>query len=188
MKRILAYAVLLFMAIASQFDLVAQRNVADQVVWMVGDEPILKSDIEFQKLRMKSSGMQIPSNPDCFIPEQIAVQKLFLNQAKIDSIQVDDKMVNVYVERWLQDVVNQVGSRAKLEEYFNKNYAQIREDERREAKNGEIVRMMQQKIVEKVNVTPSEIRAFYNSIPQDSCLMFLPLLRFRSLRLSPKFL
>ncbi|KGN75018.1 peptidylprolyl isomerase [Porphyromonas macacae] len=173
MKRILYSAFMLFISLVSSHTVSAQRNIADEVVWMVGDEPILKSDIEFQKLRMKSSGMQIKGNPDCFIPEQIAVQKLFLNQAKIDSIEVDDKMVNIYVERWIEDVINQVGSKQKLEEYFNKNLSQIREDERREAKNGEIVRMMQQKIAENVRVSPSEIRRYYRDIPQDS-LPYIP--------------
>lgn len=173
MNKIWSFAAGLIIMWCSCLTINAQRNVADQVVWMVGDEPILKSDIEFQKLRMKSSGMQIQGDADCFIPEQIAVQKLFLNQAKIDSIEVDDKLVNQYVERWLEDVVRQVGSKQKLEEYFSKKFTQIREDERREAKNGEIVRMMQQKIAENVRVSPSEIRRFYKEIPRDS-LPFIP--------------
>lgn len=150
-----------------------QKNVADEVVWLVGDEPILRSDIEFQKLRLLSEGHRIDGDPDCFIPEQMAVQKLFLNQAKIDSITVSDQNVNRFVEAWVENAIAQVGSKEKLEEYFNKKLSQIREDERREARNTEIVRSMQAKITQNVQITPSEIRAFYNQLPQDS-LPFVP--------------
>lgn len=150
-----------------------QKNVADEVVWLVGDEPILRSDIEFQKLRLLSEGHNLQGNPDCFIPEQIAIQKLFLNQAKIDSITVAEQNVNRFVEAWLDNVIAKVGSKEKLEEYFNKKLAQIREDERREARNNEIVRSMQMKITENVQVSPSEIRTFFAQMPQDS-LPFIP--------------
>lgn len=150
-----------------------QRNVADEVVWLVGDEPILRSDIEFQKLRLLSEGHRFDGNPDCFIPEQMAIQKLFLSQAKIDSITVSEQSVNRFVEAWEENAIAQVGSKEKLEEYFNKKLSQIREDERREARNGEIVRSMQAKITQSVQVSPSEIRAFYHTLPQDS-LPFIP--------------
>lgn len=150
-----------------------QKNVADEVVWLVGDEPILRSDIEFQKLRLLSEGHRIEGNPDCFIPEQIAIQKLFLNQAKIDSISVSEQNVNRFVEAWVENAIAQTGSKEKLEEYFNKKLSQIKEDERREARNNEIVRGMQSKITQNVQITPSEIRAFYSTFPQDS-LPFIP--------------
>lgn len=151
----------------------AGRNVVDEVVWMVGDEPILLSDIEYQKLRMRSEGLRLDGNPDCFIPEQLAVQKLFLNQAKIDSVQPNEQQVSRYVEAWLENAISQVGSKEKLEEYFGKKLSQIREDERKEARNGETVRSMQSKIAQGVQVTPSEIRNFFNSLPADS-LPFVP--------------
>ena len=150
-----------------------KKSVVDEVVWLVGDEPILRSDIEFQKLRLLSEGHKVDGNPDCFIPEQIAVQKLFLNQAKIDSITVSDQQVNRFVEAWIENASAQLGGKEKLEEYFNKKINQIREDERRERRNQEIVRSMQQRIVQKVQVGPSEIRAFFNALPQDS-LPFIP--------------
>ena len=150
-----------------------QRNVADEVVWLVGDEPILRSDIEFQKLRLLSEGHRLDGDPDCFIPEQMAIQKLFLSQAKIDSITVSEQSVNRFVEAWEENAIAQVGSKEKLEEYFNKKLSQIREDERREARNGEIVRSMQAKITQNVQISPSEIRAFYHGLAQDS-LPFVP--------------
>lgn len=172
-KRIWSLALALVALFAGGSQASAQKNIADQVVWMVGDEPILLSDIEFQKLRMRSEGVRLEGRPDCFIPEQIAIQKLFLNQAKIDSIEANEAQVIRYVDAWLENVIAQIGSREKLEEYFGKKLSQIKEDERRQARNNDIVRAMQQKIVQGVQVTPSEIRAYYASIPQDS-LPFIP--------------
>lgn len=151
----------------------AQANVIDQVIWLVGDEPILLSDVEYQKLRMLSSGQKFEGNPDCLIPEQIAVQKLFLNQAKIDSIKVDETRVDRIVNNWIDNVISQVGSKEKLEEYFNKPLSEIREDERKQVRNNSTVQMMQQKIAMNVKVSPSDIRNFFNTLPKES-LPFLP--------------
>lgn len=172
-KRIWSITLALLASLLLPRELSAQKNVADQVVWMVGDEPILLSDIEFQKLRMRSEGIRLQGKPDCFIPEQLAVQKLFLNQAKIDSIEANDSQIIRSVDAWLENVIAQIGSREKLEEYFGKKISQIREDERKQARNSDIVRAMQNKIVQGVQVTPSEIRAFFASMPQDS-LPFIP--------------
>ncbi len=156
----------------SMCTLLAQQ-VIDEVVWMVGDEAILRSDVEYQKLRLLSQGVRLDANSECALPEQLAVQMLFLNQAKIDSITVDDAMINRYVEANIQGMIAEVGSKEKLEEYFNKSLTQIREDQRRQAKSGEIVRAMQQKLVSNISVSPSEIRAYFASIPTDS-LPYIP--------------
>ncbi|MFC2648973.1 peptidylprolyl isomerase [Porphyromonas endodontalis] len=156
----------------SMYTLLAQQ-VIDEVVWMVGDEAILRSDVEYQKLRLLSQGVRLDANSECALPEQLAVQMLFLNQAKIDSITVDDAMINRYVEANIQGMIAEVGSKEKLEEYFNKSLTQIREDQRRQAKSGEIVRAMQQKLVSNISVSPSEIRAYFASIPTDS-LPYIP--------------
>lgn len=145
-----------------------QKKIIDRIVWLVGDEPILLSDIEYQKLRLKSENITIEGDPDCFIPEQMAVQMLFLAQAELDSITVDETMINRQVDNYLSNLVSQVGSREKLEEYFGKNYSQIVEDQRRIARDGSIASSMQESIVKDVSVTPSEIRKFFETIPLDS--------------------
>lgn len=161
------------MALVSCIGLKAQNNVVDEVVWMVGDEPILRSDVEYQKMRMLSEGARPEENPDCYISEQLAVQMLFLNQAKIDSITVDESSVNRYVESDIQGMIAQIGSKEKLEEYFGKNLVQIREERRRMVRNNEIVRSMQQKIASNLTVSPSEIRSFFNNLSTDS-IPFVP--------------
>ncbi|MBB6275699.1 peptidylprolyl isomerase [Porphyromonas circumdentaria] len=174
-RNIKNIAIIGILALVSCLGLHGQNNIVDEVVWMVGDEPILHSDVEYQKIRMLSEGVRMEEDPDCFIPEQLAVQMLFLNQAKIDSITVDESSITRYVEADLQGMIGQIGSKEKLEEYFGKNLSQIREDRRRMVRNNEIVRSMQQKIASNLSVSPSEIRNFYNSLPADS-IPFVPTL------------
>lgn len=167
-----AFALLLLLGQTAYAQRVRQ-NVIDEVVWLVGDEPILLSDIEYQKMRLRSEGHRFDGNPDCLIPEQLALQKLFLNQAKIDSVEVSEQQVNRYVDSWIENAIRQIGSQEKLEEYFGKKLNLIKEDERKEVRNAQIVNSMRQKITESVQVSPSEIRKFFQTIPQDS-LPFVP--------------
>ena len=97
---------------------VAQNNVIDEVVWVVGDEAILKSDVESERLNAQYEGRKFDGDPYCIIPEQLAVQKLFLHQAELDSIEVSDQEVFADVERQLDWYIDQIGSKEKMEEYF----------------------------------------------------------------------
>ena len=160
-------------------------SVVDEVIWTVGDEPILKSEIENQKLYMRSQGMPLEGNPDCYLTEQLAVQMLFLNQAKIDSISVDNTKVDRFVDNFMESLVQQIGSRERLEEYFNRPYSSIREQQRIMAVNNEIVRQMQQKIIQGVAVTPTEIRSYYAQIPQDSLPYIPDVVEVQALRITP---
>ena len=160
-------------------------SIIDEAIWTVGDEPILKSEIENQKLYLRSQGMPLEGNPDCYLTEQLAVQMLFLNQAKIDSISVDNTKVDRFVDNFMESLVQQVGSRKRLEEYFNRSYSKIREQQRIMAVNNEIVRQMQQKIIQGVSVTPSEIRSYYASIPQDSLPYIPDIIEVQALRITP---
>ena len=160
-------------------------SVVDEVIWTVGDEPILKSEIENQKLYMRSQGMPLEGNPDCYLTEQLAVQMLFLNQAKIDSISVDNTKVDRFVDNFMESLVQQIGSRERLEEYFNRPYSSIREQQRIMAVNNEIVRQMQQKIIQGVAVTPTEIRSYYAQIPRDSLPYIPDAVEVQALRITP---
>ncbi len=164
----------------------AQKNIVDQVVWLVGDEPILLSDIETQKIRLRSEGQKFEGNPDCLIPEQIAVQKLFLNQAKIDSVEANDILVERRLEVWENYLVGQLGSKEKVEEYFNKPFSKIKEDQRKEIHNMAVVGAMQEKITKDVQVSPSEIRNFYNTLPKDSLPYIPQTIEVQLITLEPK--
>jgi len=150
------------------------HSVIDEVIWVVGDEAILKSDVEQMRMQAAMEGVKWKGDPDCTIPEQIAVQKLFVHQADIDSIEVTDADVAQDVEQqinmWLEMVD---GSRERLEEYKHQTIAQMRTDMREEFKNRQKVQKMRQQLVQDISVTPSDVRRYFSDLPADS-LPFVP--------------
>ena len=163
-----------------------KSNVIDEVAWIVGDEPILRSDIERQRLYYESMGQRFQGDPRCIIPEQMAVQKLFLNQASIDSVIPQDIIINQEVNRWLEQVTNELGGREKVEEYLGQSYAKIREERRKIIAEEITVMQMQQELVGEVNVAPSEVTRFYEEVNKDS-LPFMPAtVEVQILTLKPK--
>lgn len=146
----------------------AQDNVIDEIVWVVGDDAILRSDVETQRLYMQNEGQRFEGDPYCIIPEQMAIQKLYLNQAKIDSIEVSENQVIQEVDRWMNFAVNQIGSREKLEEYFGKKYSQIKDERKEMVREQQIVQQMQQQLIGEIKLTPSEVRKYFSQLPQDS--------------------
>jgi len=155
-------------------DSVSIGTVVDEVIWVVGDEAILRSDVETLRMQSSMEGVKWGGNPDCSIPEQIAVQKLFKHQALIDSIEVTDADVAQEVEQqinyWLEMVD---GSRERLEEYKHQPLSQIRNELREDMKDRQMVQKMKQKLVEDIAVTPAEVRRYFKDIPQDS-IPFVP--------------
>ena len=148
-------------------------SVVDEVVWVVGDEAILRSDIEAMRIQGQQEGIRWSGNPDCSIPEQIAVQKLYLNQAIIDSVEVTDAEISQGVEQYLENMINVIGSREKLEEYHKKSISQIRADLRESYRERQMVQGMQQKLVKDIAVSPAEVRRYFKDMPQDS-IPFVP--------------
>ena len=146
----------------------AQDNVIDEIVWVVGDDAILRSDVETQRLYLQQEGQRLDGDPYCFIPEQMAIQKLYLNQAKIDSITANENSVIQTVDQWMNMAVNQIGSREKLEEYFGKKFSEIKEERKEIVREQQIVQQMQQEIVGEVKLTPSEVRRYFSQLSQDS--------------------
>ena len=159
---------------AQEKDSVQIGTIVDEVVWIVGDDAILRSDIETMRMQAAMEGIKFNGNPDCSIPEQIAVQKLFKHQAEIDSIEVTDADVAMEVEQqisyWLEMVD---GSRERLEEYKHQPLSQIRNDLREEMKDRQMVQRMKQKLVEDLAVTPADVRRYFKDMPVDS-IPFVP--------------
>ena len=151
----------------------AQDNVIDEVVWVIGDEAILKSDVEQARMYFMMSGQKIEGDPNCVVPEQLAIQKLFLHQAAIDSIEVTDQEVLNEVEREMNMRVNQIGSREKMEEYFGKTSTQIREELRETVRDRMVVERMQEKIFGNIKLTPSEVRRGYANMKEEE-VPFVP--------------
>ena len=151
-----------------------ESSVIDEVIWVVGDEPIMKSDVEMSRLQAEAEGIKFKRNPDFAIPEQIAVQKLFLHQAELDSVKVQESQVSSNIERQINRWIEMAGgSVERLEQYRGQSIAQMRTQLRDDFRNNLLVQTMQEKLVEDVKVTPSDVRAYFKNLPQDS-IPFVP--------------
>ena len=91
------------------------QGVIDEVIWVVGDEAILRSEVEEERLRAQYEGQTINGDPYCVIPEQLAIQKLFLHQAIIDSVEANESSVSHQVDMRMNYYINQIGSKEKME-------------------------------------------------------------------------
>ena len=170
--------VILFLcALCAPLSLFAQNDsieaIVDEVIWVVGDEAILKSDVEAMRLQSEQEGVRWTRDPDCAIPEQIAVQKLFLNQAITDSVEVTEAEITQGVEQYLERMISMIGSREKLEEYQKKSMSQIRADLRETYRENQLVQGMQHKLTKDITVSPAEVRRYFQNMPQDS-IPFVP--------------
>lgn len=151
----------------------AQDNIIDEVVWVVGDEAILKSEVEQTRLHIMMTGQQLEGEPYCVIPEQLAIQKLFLHQAAIDSIDVTEQEALNELESEINMRINQVGSREKLEEYFGKTLTQIREELRETVRDRLVVEAMQRHLFGDIKLTPAEVRRGYEQMSEEE-IPFVP--------------
>lgn len=145
-----------------------KKNVVDEVAWIVGDEPIFRSDIEEQYMQMRSEGVSIEGDPYCVIPEQLAVEKLYLHQAKLDTIEAPESQVSSGVEKRLNFFIANLGSKEKVEEYFHKPIQALREQLRDMMRNSYITEQVQSSLTKNVKGTPNEVRKYFSSLPSDS--------------------
>ena len=152
---------------------VAQDNVIDRVEWVVGDKCILRSDIEEAIRFWQGNGRKFEGDPYCVVGEDLAIQQLFLHQAVLDSIVVDENDIMRKVEAQVSYVIQKIGSKEKMEEYFDKSSSEIREMYREQLYNMEMTERMKQKIVGDIKVSPMLVRRYCESLPKDS-LPFIP--------------
>ena len=152
----------------SQDTPVPENSVIDEVIWVVGDEPILKSDVEQMRMQGLAEGINFGADPDYSIPEQLAVQKLFLHQAQIDSIEVSESEVSEAVNQQINRWIEAAGSQEKLEEYRKESVNDMRNELHDEFKNQQLIQKMKQKLVEDIKVTPADVRAYFRNLPADS--------------------
>ena len=148
----------------AQTALGSPANMVDEVIWVVGDEAILRSDVEKVRTQMG----RVTGNPYCVIPENLAVQKLFIHQAEIDSIEANEETVNRNVEAQIAEWVQMAGSKEKLEEYRNMTLTQIREETYDLVKGNLIMRQVREHLTKDIKVTPAEVRHFFKDVPEDS--------------------
>ena len=161
-------------AILAFVDVCAQNNVAEEVAWVVGDEPIFKSDIEEQYLQAQYERTAIDGNPYCVIPEQMALDKLFLHQARIDTVEVQDAMVMKEVDSRINFFIANLGSKEKVEEYFHKPMPLLREKLADMYRDQYSIQEVQRGLTKNIKATPSEVQRYFNSLPKDS-LPYIPM-------------
>ncbi len=153
---------------------IAQNNVAEEVAWVVGDEPIFKSDIEEQYQQALYERVSISGNPYCIIPEQMAVDKLFLDQARIDTVEVQSSTISAEVESRINFFIANLGSKEKVEEYFRMPLPRLREKLNEVYADQYSIQQVQNELTKNVKATPADVRKFYNSMSKDS-LPYIPL-------------
>ena len=144
------------------------ENVLDEVAWIVGDEPILKSDIEMQRIAAEYNRTPIEGDPYVTIPEELAIQKLFLHQAALDSIEVTEADVQTYVDNELQRQISIAGSERNLENYRNMTMKEIRAYTTKMIMDQYRVMRVRDKIIGDGTATPAEVRRYFKDIPKDS--------------------
>ncbi len=154
--------------------MMGQNNVAEEVVWVIGNEPIFKSDVEDQYQQMLIERISIDGNPYCVIPEQMAVDKLFLDQARIDTVEVQPSTISNEVEGQINYLIANLGSKEKVEEYFRMPMPRLREKLSEMYSDRYCIQQVQSDLTKNVKATPAEVRRFYNSLSKDS-LPFIPM-------------
>ena len=166
--RKLFMAAMFLPAVFQYAEVCAQNNVIDEIVWVVGDEAIYKSEIEEARQEAQLRGTHWDGDPYCIIPEQLAINKLFLNQAELDSIFATNDDVSQSVEakyKWMVD--EQFGTEEKMEEYYSMNRDQIKSRMYESGRQEYIIGKVREKIISRVKVTPAEVRRYIKDIPAD---------------------
>jgi peptidyl-prolyl cis-trans isomerase SurA len=143
------------------------QELIDQIMATVGSQIVLKSEIEKQYVQMLAQGGDDPETR-CMIFDQLILQKLLLNQAILDSVEVSDAQVEGELDRRMRFYIRQIGSEEELEAYFKTSIRQLKDELRDVIKDQLTVQTMQSRITKDVTVTPNEVRAYFESIPEDS--------------------
>ena len=154
----------------SQVDNLDKPDVlVDKVMGIVGEEILLYSEVEKQYESQIAMFQDMTANEGrCLIYEDLMYQKLLLNQAKQDSVEVSQEQVEGEIDRRMRFFIEQIGSEKKLEAYYGKTILEIKSEFREMVENQLLIQKMQSKITENIQVTPSDVRSYFDNIPSDS--------------------
>ena len=168
------------------FQLFYGQEIIDQVIAIVGEKPILYSEIQGQKLQIIQQGMEIEEDIDCYLIDEFMIQKLLIHQAEIDSIEVTEDMVKVELNQRIQYFSAQVGGTEALEEFYGKSIEEIKEEFFEQIEDKMKAQKMQQEITGNVVVSPNEVQKFFNTIPIDSIPYINSKVKISQLVIAPK--
>lgn len=170
LKRIITGALFSFIGLMS----VAQNNIAEEVAWVIGDQPIWKSEIEELYRRSQYERTAIDGDPFCVIPEQLAIEKLYLHQADLDTVEVQESMIQMEVDSYINYLITNLGTKEKVEEYMRKSIPELREERADFTRNQERIKMVKRSLTDDLKVTPSDVRKYFDKLPADS-IPFVPM-------------
>ncbi len=163
MKRLFTIVLLPIMSVVY-----AQPQLVDGVVAVVGKNIVLKSDIDNQYAQLQRQGLTEGESDKCRIFEELLFEKLLLHQADLDSVVVSDEEIDQTSQRRIDMIAQQIGSRQKMEQYYQKTIVEIKEEMEPFIRDQMIAQRMLQKITGDIEITPTEVRRFYREIPEDS--------------------
>ena len=162
------------------------QEIIDQVVAIVGENPILYSEIQGQKLQLLQQGMELDAEMDCYLIDEFMIQQLLIHQAEIDSIEVTEDMVKVELNQRIQYFSAQVGGTEALEDFYGKSIEEIKEEFFEQIEDKMKAQKMQQEITGNIIASPKEVQKFFNNIPVDSIPFINSKVKISQLVMAPK--
>ena len=178
--------VLLLLTITTGTFAQAKKIVADKIVGQVGDRIVLKSDIDNQIADAKRQEVDLPPDANCYLMQQLIINKMLALQAEKDSLPVSDEEVEADIDNRIRYFIQQYGSREVIEQITGKTLYQFREEMREPIREGKLAGAMRNKIVENIKITPTEVRAYYDKIPKDSLRFYETELEIGEIVIYPK--
>jgi peptidyl-prolyl cis-trans isomerase SurA len=183
MKKILIFV---FILAFTSLKIAAQDKIVDKVIAIVGEKMVLLSDVETQYQQYLMQGnIENAEQTKCNLLEEMLLQNLLLNQAEIDSIEVSPEEIESEIDRRLRFFIAQIGSKEKLEEFYNKSIIEIKEEFRSSIRDQILVQKMQAKVTEDVTTSPKEVQAYYKSVPKDSLPMIESEYQIGEIKITP---
>ncbi len=158
----------LYLAPAQVYSQARKGQVIDMIVAKVDDYVVLKSDLDKAYLEYTSRGNEGGEEVKCGILESLVVNKLLVAKAEIDSVEVFDEEVQMNLDQRMQVIIAQIGSEQRLEEYYGKSVEEFEEELFDDIREQLVADKMQRTITSEVDITPSEVKKFFNNIPGDS--------------------
>ncbi len=145
-----------------------EDNLIDGTIGVIGNKVILHSEIESQLVQAKQEGYDLGADARCLVYEQVMFQSLLMYQADVDSIEISAEQVNGELNNRIRYFENQIGGRKKLEEFYGKSIEEIKAEFYTTIEDRMKAEQMRGKITSGINITPSEVKKYYNSLNPDS--------------------
>jgi len=160
--------------------------VVDEIIGRVDDYIVLRSELESTYLDILSRGERISGNTKCAVLRDLVTTKLLVAKAEIDSVLVDDSQVDQELNSRMALIINQIGSEEEIERYYNKTIAEFKRELFDDIKEQLVSRKMRQEVLNDIEVSPEEVKEFYQGIPKDSLPYFSTQVKVSQIVITPE--